>query len=121
MDYGTVNAEESAEEYQDELTVEESRDQWAKRHWSLLALKELQVEMKFQDQAIGQRGQRHHGGTGLGEIGGMLGSYRRSGLQKLLEPLEQSKFQTAASQRRNWLKNEKRKNGQLKNNPGGGK
>ena len=58
MDYGTVNAEENAEEYQDELTVEESRDQWAKRHWSLLALKELQVEMKFQDQAIGQRGQR---------------------------------------------------------------
>ena len=95
MDYGTVNAEENAEEYQDELTVEESRDQWAKRHWSLLALKELQVEMKFQDQAIGQRGQRHHGGTGLGEIGGTLGSYRRSGLRKLLEPLEQSEFQTA--------------------------
>jgi hypothetical protein len=38
----------------------------------LLALKELQVEMEFQDQAIGQRGQRLHGGTGLGEIGGML-------------------------------------------------
>ena len=53
MDYGTVNAEENAEEYQDELTVEESRNQRAKRHWSLLALKELQVEMKFQDQAIG--------------------------------------------------------------------
>ena len=95
MDYGTVNVEESAEEYQDELTVEQSRDQWAKRHWSLLALKELQVEMEFQDQAIGQRGQRLHGGTGLGEIGGTLGSYRRSGLQKLLEPLEQSEFQTA--------------------------
>ena len=29
------------------------------------------------------------------KIGGTLGSYRRSGLQKLLEPLEQSKFQTA--------------------------
>ena len=29
MDYGTANAEESAEEYQDELTAEESRDQWA--------------------------------------------------------------------------------------------
>ena len=27
----------------------------------------------------------------------------------------------SASQRRNWLKNEKRKNGQTKNNPGGGK
>ena len=29
------------------------------------ALKELQVEMAFQDQATGQRGQRHHEGTGL--------------------------------------------------------
>ena len=100
MDYGTVNAEENAEEYQDELTVEESRDQWAKRHWSLLALKELQVEMGFQDQAIGQRGQRLHGGIGLGEIGGTLGPYRRSGLQKLLEPLEQSEFHEQDDERR---------------------